>query len=68
MRLEGHLERRELEGGVWLLRSGGKEYVLLGDVPAALHGARVVVEGELDEGFGLAMAGPQVVVRSVRRG
>jgi hypothetical protein len=30
-------------------------------------GARVEVEGTLDEGFGLAMSGPQLQVRRVRK-
>lgn len=67
-RLVGVLERRDLEGGIWVLRTRDGEYTLYGDVPRELAGARVEVEGELDEGFGIGMAGPSMLVRTVRKG
>ena len=70
MKLTGTLERRDLEGGTWLLiAADGRRYTLLGasaDLKAA-QGARVEVEGDLDEGFGIAMAGPQLQVRKVKK-
>jgi hypothetical protein len=66
-RLVGVLERRDLDGGIWVLRAPDADYTLYGDVPRELAGARVEVEGELDEGFGIGMAGPSVLVRSVRK-
>ncbi len=70
MRVTGTVERRDLEGGFWqLVADDGKRYTLLGsakDLKAA-QGARVEVEGSLDEGFGIAMSGPQLRVEKVRR-
>jgi hypothetical protein len=70
MKLTGKLEHRDLEGGTWqLVADDGRRYTLLGaasEMKAAL-GARVEVEGTLDEGFGLAMSGPQLQVRRVRK-
>jgi formylmethanofuran dehydrogenase subunit C len=67
MRVRGKLERRDLEGGFWqLVAEDGKRYTLLGSVGRMKAGARVEVEGSLDEGFGIAMAGPQLRVTSIR--
>ena len=70
MKLTGKIERRDLEGGIFqLVAEDGRRYTLLGaagEVKAA-QGARVEVEGSLDEGFGLSMAGPQLQVKKVRK-
>jgi hypothetical protein len=67
MRVRGRVERRDLEGGIWqLVADDGKRYTLVGAVGRLKAGARVEVEGNLDEGFGIAMAGPQLRVTSVR--
>ena len=70
MKLTGTVEYRDLEGGIWQLAADdGKRYTLLGargDLKAA-KGARVEVEGSLDEGFGIAMAGPQLRVEKLRK-
>jgi hypothetical protein len=67
MKVRGRVERRDLEGGIWqLVAEDGTRYTLL-DAPGDLRsGASVEVEGMLDEGFGLAMAGPQLRVKKVR--
>ncbi len=66
MSFRGILQWRGLEGGYWALVSASEELVLLGDVPRQLDGRSVVVEGSLDEGFNIFMAGRSVKVRSVR--
>lgn len=67
MRWSGRLERRELEGGTWVLHTPRGPVVVLGEVDPALAGAEVVVDGEEVESFGIAMAGPQVEARSIHR-
>jgi hypothetical protein len=64
-RWRGRLERRDLEGGTWVLVSRGEEWTLYGDIPD-LRGAEVEVEGD-EGGFGIGMAGPSIEVRRVRR-
>ena len=67
MRVRGKLSRDDLEGGIWqLIAEDGKRYTLVGSVGRMKAGARVEVEGSLDEGFGIAMAGPQLRVSSIR--
>lgn len=70
MKLTGTVEYRDLEGGTWQLRADdGKRYTLLGSRSElkSAQGARVEVEGSLDDGFGIAMAGPQLRVSKLRR-
>lgn len=62
----GRLTRRDVEGGTWVLHTAGGDLVLLGDVPRALDGAEVEVEGDDAPSFGFAMAGPQFDVRRIR--
>ena len=67
MRVRGKVERQDLEGGIWqLVAEDGKRYTLVGAVGRLKSGARVEVDGNVDEGFGIAMAGPQLRVTSVR--
>jgi len=70
MKVTGTVEFVDLEGGIWRLNGDdGKRYTLLGarsDLKSA-KGARVEVEGTLDDGFGIAMAGPQLRVARIRR-
>ena len=70
MKLIGKIEHRDLEGGIYqLVAEDGRRYTLLGaagEVKAA-QGARVEVEGSLDEGIGFAMAGPMLQVKKVRK-
>jgi hypothetical protein len=70
MKVTGTVELVDLEGGVWRLNGeDGKRYTLLGsktDLKSA-KGARVEVEGTLDEGFGIAMSGPQLRVTRIRK-
>jgi formylmethanofuran dehydrogenase subunit C len=70
MKIAGTVEYRDLEGGLWQLKADdGTRYTLLGarGELKSLKGARVEVEGSLDEGFGAAMAGPQLRVERVRK-
>jgi formylmethanofuran dehydrogenase subunit C len=70
MKITGTVEHVDLEGGVWRLNGDdGKRYTLLGaraEIKAA-KGARVEVEGTIDEGFGIAMSGPQLRVQRIRK-
>jgi formylmethanofuran dehydrogenase subunit C len=70
MKVKGSLEYRDLEGGIWQLAADdGKRYTLLGargDLKS-MQGARVEVEGSLDEGFGISMSGPQLRVSKLRK-
>ena len=70
MKVTGTVEFRDLEGGLFQLKADdGKRYTLLGaksDLKAA-KGARVEIEGSLDEGFGISMAGPQLRVDKLRK-
>jgi len=67
MRVRGKVERQDVEGGFWqLVAEDGKRYTLVGAVGRLKPGARVEVDGNVDEGFGIAMAGPQLRVTSVR--
>jgi hypothetical protein len=67
MKVRGRVERRDLEGGIWqLVAEDGKRYTLVGATGGLKTGAQVEVEGTIDEGFGIAMAGPQLRVHTVR--
>jgi len=66
-RWRGRLERRDLEGGAWILRTASGEHSLYGDVPPQLDGQQVEVEGDAEEAFGFAMAGPAIAVKAVRK-
>jgi hypothetical protein len=70
MKVNGTVEFVDLEGGLYRLKGeDGKRYTLIGgrgDLKAA-KGARVEVEGSLDEGFGVGMSGPQLRVSKIRK-
>jgi hypothetical protein len=70
MKVSGTVEFRDLEGGIYELKADdGKRYTLTGskgDLKSA-KGSRVEVEGSLDEGFGIAMTGPQLRVSKLRK-
>ena len=68
MKLTGTLDFKDLEGGIWQLKADdGKRYTLLGRIHEK-SGARVEVEGSVDEGgFGIAMSGPQLRVQSMKK-
>ncbi len=67
MKVRGRIERRDLEGGIWqLVAEDGSRYTLVGATGGLKSGARVEVEGVIDEGFGIAMAGPQLRVQKIR--
>ena len=57
MKLKGTLERTDLEGGAWLLKTeGGDQYQLTGAINDAKDGIKVEVEGKVDKnamGFGM---------------
>jgi hypothetical protein len=66
MKVRGRVERRDLEGGIWqLVAEDGKRYTLVGAVSGLKAGSQVEVEGTLDDGFGIAMAGPQLRVHKI---
>ena len=70
MKVTGKLEHSALEGGVWVLRaSDGNTYQLSGISDELLQeGARVELEGKVDEGaMTIAMMGPVFQVKSARK-
>lgn len=70
MKLSGKLEYRDLEGGMYELTSDdGKRYTLSGSKSElkGARGARVEVEGEVEQGFGISMAGPRFRVSRLRK-
>jgi hypothetical protein len=70
MKITGTLEYVDLEGGLWRLNADdGRRYTLLGSKAElkSARGARVEVEGSLDEGIGIGMSGPQLRVGRVRK-
>lgn len=64
-RIQGRLERRDLGPGAWIL-VGERKWVLKGEIPTALLGKTVEVEGESEDSFGFEMAGPVFRARTVR--
>ena len=68
MRIVGKLVRENISGGFWKLQGAGGDRVLRGTIPDELAGQQVVVEGEPEESYGVEMAGPVLIVRSVRPG
>ena len=68
MKVRGRVERRDLEGGIWqLVADDGKRYTLVGSVAGLAAGARVEIEGSVDEGVGIAMAGPQLRIHRIKK-
>ena len=70
MKVTGTIEFVDLEGGLWRLNADdGRRYTLLGSKAElkSARGARVEVEGSLDEGIGIGMSGPQPRVGRVRK-
>jgi hypothetical protein len=70
MKITGTVEFVDLEGGLFQLKGDdGKRYTLLGSKAElkSARGARVEVEGSLDEGFGIGMSGPQLRVQRIRK-
>ncbi|HET7785234.1 MAG TPA: hypothetical protein VIR81_13835 [Myxococcales bacterium] len=70
MKATGTVEFVDLEGGFFrLVADDGKRYTLIGPAGAlkGALGSRVEVEGSIDEGFGIAMAGPQLRVDRLRK-
>jgi hypothetical protein len=68
MIVRGRLEHRDLEGGIWqLVAEDGTRYTLLGASGDLRSGASVEVEGAVEDGFGIAMAGPQLRVKRIRK-
>jgi hypothetical protein len=70
MKLTGTVEYVDLEGGIYRLSADdGQRYQLVGGRAElkSVKGARVEVEGSLDEGFGIGMTGPQLRVARIRK-
>lgn len=70
MKLSGTVHYRDLEGGMYELSADdGKRYTLSGSKSElkGARGARVEVEGEVEEGFGISMSGPRFRVSRVRK-
>jgi hypothetical protein len=68
MKLTGTIERTEVEGGHWVLKTDkGDQYQLVGAVGDARHGMRAEVEGNVDKSaMGFAMVGPQLTVSKIK--
>jgi formylmethanofuran dehydrogenase subunit C len=70
MKVTGTVEFVDLEGGLYRLSADdGKRYQLIGSRGElkSVKGARVEVEGAVDEGFGIGMSGPQLRVSRIRK-
>lgn len=69
MKIQGHLEHSDLEGGNWVFRAqDGSSYQLEG-LPAQFlkDGARLELDGEVDKGgFSLGMMGAVFQVKQAR--
>lgn len=67
MKLKGTIERSDLEGGLWLLKTDdGDQYQLVGSVNGAKDGLRAEVEGKVDKNaMGFGMSGPQLEVSKI---
>jgi hypothetical protein len=52
---------------VWTLHTDRGAFALYGDIPRDLAEHRVEVEGEAEEAFGIAMTGPAIAVRRIRK-
>jgi hypothetical protein len=67
-KFRGTVRRSDLEGGHWQLEAeDGTTYVLEADGGTLKDGARVEVEGKVDdEAMGLAMTGPILKAKSVK--
>jgi len=69
--VRGVVKKNMLEGGIWeLVADDGEHYQLDGgDAGLRTEGARVVVEGNVDQGaFGIGMTGPVLKVTSWQKG
>jgi hypothetical protein len=63
------MKRNDLEGGFFELHTDdGERYQLAGaDADLIVEGARVEVEGKIDEGaMGFGMTGPTIAVKSMK--
>ena len=69
MKIQGQLEHSDLEGGSWVFRAqDGSTYQLEG-LPSQFlkNGARLEIEGEVDQGgFSLSMMGAVFQVKQAR--
>lgn len=68
MDLSGTLRREDFVGETWILDTDtGERFQLVGEIPGALAGKRVKVSGHRSSaGFGFAMVGEVIEVRSIR--
>ncbi|MBX2803856.1 MAG: hypothetical protein KTR31_39635 [Myxococcales bacterium] len=64
---EGTLRHEDLGPGAWILETrSGERITLMGEVPDALAGRQVRVQGREVEGMGITMAGGRMVeVRTI---
>lgn len=63
----GVLRREDLGAGAWMLEADdGTRWQILGEVPEALAGTRVAIEGEPEAAFGFAISAPTLRARQVR--
>lgn len=70
MKVTGTVQYVDLEGGFFqLVADDGKRYTLVGSHGGlkGARGARVEVEGSVEDGFGITMAGPQLRVDKLRK-
>ncbi len=67
MKLKGTIQRTDVEGGHWLLKTDdGDQYELHGDVSGCKDGAKVEIEGKVDKNaMGFGMMGAQLNVSKI---
>lgn len=68
MKITGTIQRSELEGGHWVLKTdGGDQYQLTGAVDGVKDGMRAEVEGKVDkQAMGIGMMGPHFSVQKLK--
>ncbi len=72
MKVQGKVEHKDLEGGIWqLVADSGQRYTLASAPPdlKKCAGERVEIDGAVEEGggFGFAMSGSILKVRSFKK-
>jgi hypothetical protein len=68
MKLKGTINRTDLEGGHWLLKTeDGDQYQLVGALDGCKDGLRVEIEGKVDkQAMGFGMVGPHFSVTKLK--
>jgi hypothetical protein len=66
MNITGTVRYEDIEGGCYKLQAGKQSYVLKGQNFAHFKGRTVQVEGDIENGVSMFMAGPVLIVKSIK--